>query len=437
MKNKSILIVADSLECGGAEKSLLAFLGSLDPVEVEVTLMLSARGGVFEGLLPRRHETQTMTNNDKQFKDNEGIVSNCFKLFEADSQESWVKVVDVPRLTGIRGKMASMRYSWELRRKRNVGRHGAELYWECVGCKLPALSEHYDVAIAYHQGFPSYFVSEKVKADKKIAWVNTDPLAARYLPGFNKPFYDKMDQVVVVSEAMVEKLVKNGFTDKEPMVVYDMIDPNLIHRMAISPRSHGGHGEKKSSCRRELRVSVVRLCTVGRMVNPKNYRLAVEAARVLRDRGLVFVWYFVGDGTERATVENRIREYGLEDRIMLEGMQSNPYPWIGGCDVYVQTSSFEGFGLTIAEAKILHRPIVSTNFTVVTNQITDGVNGLIVEMTPVAVAEGIMRVIEDDGLRQRLVAATMAEENTTMQTEIPKIRKLLGLDSPRSHGGYV
>ncbi len=427
MKNKSILIVADSLGCGGAEKSLLAFLGSLDPEEVEVTLMLSARGGIFERLLPRRHETQTISNNDKQFKDNEGIVSNCFKLFEADSQESWVKVVDVPRFTGIRERLTRLNYSVALRLKKNRGRHGAELYWECVGCKLPALSEHYDVAIAYHQGLPTYYVSEKVVALKKIAWVNTDPLAARYLPAFNRPFYEKMDQVVVVSDAMIKKLMRDGFTDKEPIVVYDMIDSNLIHRMAISPRSHGGHGEKKSSCRRELRVSVVRLCTVGRMEKPKNYRLAVEAARVLRDRGQDFVWHFVGDGTERATVENRIREYGLEDRIMLEGMQSNPYPWIGGCDVYVQTSSFEGFGLTIAEAKILHRPIVSTNFTVVTNQITDGENGLIVEMTPEAVAEGIMRVIENDRLRQRLIEATMQEENTTMQTEIPKIRKLLGL----------
>ena len=94
-------------------------------------------------------------------------------------------------------------------------------------------------------------------------------------------------------------------------------------------------------------------------------------------------------------------------------------------DVYVQTSSFEGFGLTLSEARILHRPVVSTNFPVVYNQIRDGENGLIAEMTAESVAEKVMLLIHDEELRNRLIEATKQEVNMTSITEPKKVMALL------------
>jgi glycosyltransferase involved in cell wall biosynthesis len=133
----------------------------------------------------------------------------------------------------------------------------------------------------------------------------------------------------------------------------------------------------------------------------------------------------VGEGSERVNIENLIKQYSLQDEIKMVGMTPNPYPYMAMADVYVQTSSFEGFGLTLNEARILHRPVVTTNFPVAFDQIKEGENGLIAEMTPESLAEKIMMILNDVSLRDRLVEGTKKEVNKTAQTEPEKVMRLL------------
>ena len=153
--------------------------------------------------------------------------------------------------------------------------------------------------------------------------------------------------------------------------------------------------------------------------------MAVETARVLKEKGLKFKWYFVGEGEMRPTIENKIKEAGLEQDVILLGLKENPYPYMARADVYVQTSSFEGFGLTIAEAKILLKPVVSTDFDIVYDQIEDGRNGLIAQMTPDDVAEKIIKVLSDAGLRESIITELSKESNTTTTTEPEKFDRLI------------
>lgn len=94
-------------------------------------------------------------------------------------------------------------------------------------------------------------------------------------------------------------------------------------------------------------------------------------------------------------------------------------------DVYVQTSKFEGFGMTIAEAKILGKPIVSTNFDVVYNQITHEKNGLIAEMNGKSIADSIYRMITDNELRKSIIDEVKRENNITHLTEAKKVEALI------------
>ena len=68
----------------------------------------------------------------------------------------------------------------------------------------------------------------------------------------------------------------------------------------------------------------------------------------------------------------------------------------------MQTSRFEGYCLTLTEARILNRPCVTTRFDVVYDQMVEGENGLVVDMTPEAVAEGILRLIQDHALYEHI-----------------------------------
>ena len=375
-KKREVLFLIDSLTCGGAEKSLISLLPLLDYSKVQVDLMLVRRGGVFERYVPRE--------------------VNVVTLFQPET---------------IFYRIGLLWFSILLRVMRK--RHGAEVRWMAMHGVYGTLKKEYDVAIAYQQGFPTYYVAEKVQAKRKYAWVNVDLGKAGYNEQYNYQFYHVYDKVVPVSDVLCDMLKGTGYVDSAKLyTVYDILNVDLIWKMSRE--------SLEGSSRHEVTI-----VTTGRLAPQKNHVLAVETAAILKKKGMDFVWYFVGEGSERIRIERLIQQYALEKQVRLVGMKPNPYPYMAMADVYVQTSSFEGFGLTINEARILHKPVVSTNFPVVYNQIKDGENGLIAEMTPESVAEKILMLINDDALRERIIDATKREVNTTSVTEPQKVMDLL------------
>lgn len=97
---------------------------------------------------------------------------------------------------------------------------------------------------------------------------------------------------------------------------------------------------------------------------------------------------------------------------------------MNNADIYVQTSRFEGYCLTLGEARILNTPVISTNFDVVYNQLVDGENGLIVDMKPKAIAEAIERISRDSVLREHIVDNLKKEKKGNIE-EIEKLYNLL------------
>jgi glycosyltransferase involved in cell wall biosynthesis len=98
---------------------------------------------------------------------------------------------------------------------------------------------------------------------------------------------------------------------------------------------------------------------------------------------------------------------------------------MAACDIYVQTSRYEGFGLTIAEAKVLHKPIVSTKYPVVYDQIKEGYNGLLAEMNAPSIAENILRLANNPDLQKTFTLNLQKEHNTTMEKESAKVISLI------------
>lgn len=378
---KKVLFVIDSLACGGAEKSLISLLSILDYSAMDVDLMTVKHGGIYEKLVP--HEVHFVPiPKEPQW---------VFRLF----QSVFSLKIRLLRLFGI-------------------SRHGAETYWQMMSCAYLTPERDYDVAVAYQQGFPTYYVAKKVRAAKKWAWINSDMEKAGYRPRFNCSFYDQMTGVCVVSDALSCMLVNAGFVSSERIrVIKDILNVDLIRKMA---------DESLDTLNCSARFKIL---TVGRLVSPKNYPLAVEAADILRNKGLDFVWIFIGEGGERRNIEMLIQQKGLQKKVVLAGQKWNPYPYFKACDIYVQTSSFEGFGLTISEAKVFHKPIVTTNFPAAHDQITDGENGLIAEMTAESLANKILSILENPDLKDKLVNGTRMEENRTAETESARVIRLL------------
>lgn len=377
MNKTRVLFIIDSLNCGGAEISLVSLLSQLDYTHCDVFLSIVSRGGVLEQNIP-----------------------------------SEVTLLPFPTPFGLKKRVIKMLLP--IMRRLMPKRHMAELRWIICHPFYSCFNGIFDIAVAYQQGFPTYYVADKVCAKKKIAWINTDLTKAGYRPYFNRPFYDKMTHICTVSDALFEMLPRGGYLQKSRLcVIKDIINVRLIREMSLEPF-------KETFIPKRIKI-----LTVGRMVPSKNYPLAVETARLLSNLGIEYYWLFVGDGESCKEIEGLIEKYDLQDSIKLIGFQSNPYPYFASCDIYVSTSSFEGFGLTLSEAKVFHKPIVTTDFPSAFNQITDGENGLIARMTAESLAEKIVTIINNPDLKEHLIRGTEKEQNRTAETESIKVNQLL------------
>ena len=139
--------------------------------------------------------------------------------------------------------------------------------------------------------------------------------------------------------------------------------------------------------------SGVILLSIGRLTKLKGFNLAIEAAKLLKEKGIKFKWFILGDGELQSELEKQIEKLNVSDCVELLGVRNNPYPYIKNATIIVQTSMYEGKSMVLDEAKILNKPIVVTRYDTVSDQISDD-EGLIVDMNGDAIATGIEQMIQ-------------------------------------------
>lgn len=255
--------------------------------------------------------------------------------------------------------------------------------------KLP---KAYDIAIAYSQnGYPLYYVIDKVKAKKKVLWYHNGAYeASEEEQKKHRKYYPSFDSIVAVSEDAAKILrEKLPYVRDKILVLKNFCDVTHIRESAKSfqPESF----DKK-------RIHIV---TVGRMTREKGALLALEACHLLRNRGKDICWHWVGDGDQSEEIGQKIKQAGLESNFVMEGNQSNPYPYMAAADIYVQPSFYEAYSTTVTEAKVLSKPMVVTDVGGMRDQLTEGENALIVPLDAEKIAAAVEMLIENTDLRMK------------------------------------
>jgi len=145
----------------------------------------------------------------------------------------------------------------------------------------------------------------------------------------------------------------------------------------------------------------------GRLVEQKGFPYLIDAFALVRERVPGAGLWIVGEGADRAALEQQIANRSLADSVRLLGFRDNPYRYMAAADIFVLSSIFEGFGNVVAEAMACGTAVVSTDCPYGPSEIiTDGVNGLLVPPRDVpALAAAILRVLGDPELEARLVSA--------------------------------
>jgi glycosyltransferase involved in cell wall biosynthesis len=389
---KQLLFIMPKLGSGGAEKALVTLLNLFDYDKYDVDLMLFRREGLF---LPDVPEEVNIIDGGKEYELFDGSAFACIK-----------------------SSVKKMKFSFALNRIKyaNALKSGDKsAVWNCLKKAVYKPQKHYDVAIAYLEGNSIYYCVDCIDADKKIGYIHNDYNGLGLDKNFDRPFFGKLDYLVTVSNECANVLRKTFPEIKAKVrMLENLVSPTLLKSLSEKPAA-------------EYKADTKNILTVGRFSPQKGYDLAIAATEILAEKGYDFKWFSIGKGELQNEIEHKIKEKKLEEKFILLGERANPYPYIKNCDIYVQTSYFEGKSIAIDEAKIFAKPIVCTSFPTVYDQLTDGKTALLAEINAESIAEKIEILLNDESLCQNL-SENLKKEKAGNEEEIDKFYQLLEVE---------
>lgn len=156
--------------------------------------------------------------------------------------------------------------------------------------------------------------------------------------------------------------------------------PRLIPNCALLPFGNLTVPVDRGTIRRTLGLSEDSfcVCAAGRLSPEKGHKHLLEAVARLAERIPRLVLILLGEGRERANLENQAKELGIRKNIIFTGFKKDIRPWIQACDLVVNPSLTEGMPNIVLEAMALGTPLVATPVGGVPDLIQNGKSGLLV-----------------------------------------------------------
>lgn len=358
---KKIAIITKYMMAGGIEKALINMLRKFPKEQYEITLYVEKLGGDFFGEIPSYVTVKLIPEIEYSNKDR---VVKCLKK---------LKIKQLLKM--MNGLINNYR--------------NREFSNQCLGmCKiLPEIEERYDLAIAYSApvSLALFYAAYNIKASKKWTWIHNevDQITVDIKKAEN--VFNEYDKIFCVSRLAKQKfdLKLPKYKDKTE-IFYNIMDYQRMEEKAKDKIENGFDKNK------------YKILTVGRVCEEKGQDIIPEIAMKLKVKGIDFKWYILGEGEYQEKIEKEIAQLSIKDRVILLGKKINPYPYFKNCDLYVQTSRQDGYGLTIAEAKFFLKPIITSKTAGAMEQIVDKKNGIIVEFDENQFVDQIIYLYHND-----------------------------------------
>ncbi len=252
----------------------------------------------------------------------------------------------------------------------------------------------------------------KVVVSLRGAHINYSPIADKNLADMYLRIFPEVDAFHGVSEEICREASKYGADLEKCRVVYSGLN------LAKFP----------FQTKKEIDLSNVKIISVGRPHWKKGYNVALDAMKILKDRGLAFKYKIIGGRDEELIYQ--IRDLGLKDCVSLEDNVSfeEVKILIANADVLLLPSVEEGIPNVILEAMALGTIVISTNCGGVSEVIEDGKSGFLVSLrNPLSIADKIQSLsrfsaVELNRLRQQ--ARTVVEHQHNHQKMVEDMKKL-------------
>ena len=373
---KKILIISSSLSTGGLEKCLLNLCDNLDYDKYEVDLYLFNEG---RALIEKLNKNVNLLPDSPYY-------ATVFNRSLLESVRTLLK----------NGKIGLALYKFIRFLKARLGKTASTPYdWKNMKKTMLEIDKYYDVAIGFEEGSACYYAAECVNADKKIGWIHTDIKKIDSSKKLDERAFSLLDHVVTVSENSLNSLndVYPDYKDKFRVIkIPALINTEEVDKLSLEPNV--------------MDDSVIKILSVGRLVELKGFHLCVEPCKRLVDEGYNVKWYVAGDGDYRSVIETEVEKHGVSDSFILLGNQSNPYTYFSSADIVVQPSSYEGLSVTVIEAKHFKKPIVVTGIPSNRELINDTVNGLIIERDSESIYRAVKYLLDNKEKRLEMASSS-------------------------------
>ena len=221
------------------------------------------------------------------------------------------------------------------------------------------------------------------------------------------------DGIVTVSEDIKRQLIAKKIPETKISVIHNSIDTDKFS------------SSSKTSLRQELGISEKDkiVGTVGRLSKEKGHYYFLKAAYLVVKEipGVKFI--IVGDGVLRNKLENLSRDLELGESVHFTGYRDDIASIVREFNIFVSSSEREGLPIAILEAMALSKPIVSFNVGGISEAVTNGKNGILVQPKDFkSLAEGITKLLKNLGLSKRMGRAS-AEEIASKFDTIKMVRE--------------
>lgn len=373
---KRVLVVTQDMQVSGVSRAQLGLLHAFDKEKYEVDLFIRSHSGEFMSQIP------------------EGVKLlpeiEAYRLADRTTSEAIKGGHFLLALGKAYGMMRARRYA----KKHSVALSGVALdYTQRYQLPfLPKISDkEYDLVISFVA--PHYFGAYKCRGKKRLCWIHTDYTSLGLDVRSEAEVWGKYDGIVAISDRVGEAFAQRFPSLEDKLTRIDNpISPELVRESSKKARAEEivRTGEEKI------------LLSCGRLYSVKNFRSIPHIASLMLKAGVDIKWYIIGEGGDRALIEEKIKEYGVGGRVILLGQKENPYPYMAACDLYVQPSLYEGRSVAVIEAQILGRPVAITDFPTAKGQLRDGFDGVIVPLDDEGCAEGLVRLLKDEAMLEAL-----------------------------------
>lgn len=219
---------------------------------------------------------------------------------------------------------------------------------------------------------------------------------------FYRPFFGICDTLIYVCENQRSHWRAKALRAKRDTVIHNGIDIDYF--------TNSYSQNEKNSLRQTYGFTeddyVVGLCAAMRP--EKAHQDLLQAIALLKNTQSRIKCLLIGDGAERFSVEEKIKEMGLIGQVRITGFMADVRPAISACDVMAMVSHSETFSIATLEAMSLGKPVIASEIGGAGEQLTDGVNGYLYRRGDIIGLADALKRLMDAAVREPMGARARA-----------------------------